>query len=142
MRVPKPPKFLEIIILDSLGILLMIAAILTGWLPGPGGIPLFIVGLSLLAVNHEWAKRHIDSVQRYVKKANDFIFTKNPRVQLAYDLICPLVIALGIWLLRTEFHAWKLSLGIFLIAGGLVIILGNRNRIQRLKQKLFSNKHK
>ncbi len=42
---------------DALGILLLVIALLIGWLPGPGGIPLTIAGLALLAVNHNWARR-------------------------------------------------------------------------------------
>jgi membrane-bound ClpP family serine protease len=53
-------RFWKIVVLDVLGVALMILAVLTGWLPGPGGIPLFIIGLSLLAINHEWAERYID----------------------------------------------------------------------------------
>lgn len=38
------------------GLLLMIGAILTGPLPGPGGIPLFLVGLAVWASEFEWAQ--------------------------------------------------------------------------------------
>ncbi len=40
-----------------LGALLMIAAGLTGWLPGPGGIPLFLLGLAVWASEFRWAHR-------------------------------------------------------------------------------------
>jgi len=39
------------------GLLLMIAAALTGWLPGPGGIPLFLLGLAVWSSEFAWAKR-------------------------------------------------------------------------------------
>lgn len=39
-----------------LGVLLMIAAIITGPLPGPGGIPLFLAGLAVWASEFEWAQ--------------------------------------------------------------------------------------
>lgn len=38
------------------GLLLMIGAILTGPLPGPGGIPLFLLGLAVWASEFEWAQ--------------------------------------------------------------------------------------
>ncbi|GAB3715122.1 PGPGW domain-containing protein [Mariniluteicoccus flavus] len=38
------------------GLLLMIAAGLTGPLPGPGGIPLFLLGLAVWASEFEWAQ--------------------------------------------------------------------------------------
>ncbi|MGI5952267.1 MAG: PGPGW domain-containing protein [Brooklawnia sp.] len=39
-----------------LGAALVIAAPLTGWLPGPGGIPLFLAGMALLSTEFIWAK--------------------------------------------------------------------------------------
>ncbi|HWD80904.1 MAG TPA: PGPGW domain-containing protein [Kribbella sp.] len=50
-----------------LGGLLIIAAPLTGWLPGPGGIPLFIAGLAVLASEFEWAQRLLQRVKEWVK---------------------------------------------------------------------------
>lgn len=40
-----------------IGSLFMIAAALTGWLPGPGGIPLFLIGVAILASEFAWAER-------------------------------------------------------------------------------------
>ncbi len=49
------------------GGILVIAAPLTGWLPGPGGIPLFIAGLAVLASEFEWAQRLLYRVKDWVK---------------------------------------------------------------------------
>jgi uncharacterized protein (TIGR02611 family) len=49
------------------GGLLLILAPLTGWLPGPGGIPLFIAGLAVLASEFEWAQRVLMRVKEWVK---------------------------------------------------------------------------
>lgn len=38
------------------GLVLMIAAVVTGPLPGPGGIPLFLLGLAVWASEFEWAQ--------------------------------------------------------------------------------------
>ncbi|GAB3623099.1 hypothetical protein GCM10027418_11810 [Mariniluteicoccus endophyticus] len=38
------------------GLLLMVGAALTGPLPGPGGIPLFLLGLAVWASEFEWAQ--------------------------------------------------------------------------------------
>jgi hypothetical protein len=40
-----------------LGWFLMILAPLIGWLPGPGGLILFPIGLALVIKNSRWAKR-------------------------------------------------------------------------------------
>lgn len=37
------------------GLVLVVGAALTGWLPGPGGIPLFLAGLALWATEFDWA---------------------------------------------------------------------------------------
>jgi hypothetical protein len=44
-------------LLIILGWLLIIAAPLIGWLPGPGGLILFPLGLALVLKNSPWAKR-------------------------------------------------------------------------------------
>jgi hypothetical protein len=51
-----------------LGGLLIILAPLTGWLPGPGGIPLFIAGLAVLASEFEWAQRLLMRVKGWVQR--------------------------------------------------------------------------
>jgi uncharacterized protein (TIGR02611 family) len=50
------------------GGLLLILAPLTGWLPGPGGIPLFIAGLAVLASEFEWAQRLLLWVKERVRR--------------------------------------------------------------------------
>lgn len=39
------------------GMTFVLAAGLTGWLPGPGGIPLFLIGVAILATEFKWAER-------------------------------------------------------------------------------------
>lgn len=50
-----------------LGTLLIIASALTGWLPGPGGIPLFLTGMALLATEFIWAKKLRKRIVRAVR---------------------------------------------------------------------------
>ncbi len=50
-----------------IGVTLIVAAPLTGWLPGPGGIPLFLAGLAVLSTEFLWAKRFRDWLWRYVR---------------------------------------------------------------------------
>lgn len=65
-----------VIVLDVVGIALIILAILIGWLPGPGGIPLALVGLSLLAINHTWAERLLQRIKAEGLKLKDKLFKK------------------------------------------------------------------
>jgi uncharacterized protein (TIGR02611 family) len=48
------------------GCLFIIAAAATGWLPGPGGIPLFLIGIAILATEFEQAERFRDWILRYI----------------------------------------------------------------------------
>lgn len=132
-------RFWKVLVIDILGVTFMILAVLTGWLPGPGGIPLFIVGLSLLAINHEWAERYIDILKKYADRLGDLIFVKNPRVQFLYDVMAPFAVVAGVILLSKHSAVWMISLGIFLSFIGITFLLGNRGRWGRLKRKLKQN---
>lgn len=123
-------------ILDLLGVALMIGAILTGWLPGPTGIPMFILGLSLLAIHHEWAERHMNTLKKYADKLGDYVFVDQPRIKLLYDILAPIFIGLGAIFLIRHSAVWQISMGIFLLGLGFTLLLGNRKRFHRIKQSL------
>lgn len=131
--------FWKVVIIDTLGVLFMVAALLTGWLPGPGGVPLFIIGLSLLAVNHAWAKRYTELARQYADRLGDYVFVKDVRFQVAYDVLGPVLIGVGGWLLLRHSAVWMVSLGISACFLGLTLLLGNRGRWARLK-KAFKRK--
>ena len=44
-------------VVGVVGVALMLLAASIGWLPGPAGIPLFLLGLAILASEFEWAHR-------------------------------------------------------------------------------------
>jgi hypothetical protein len=134
---PRVKHYAQLIFFDTLAVIFMVFAVATGWLPGPGGIPLFIVGLSLLAINHEWAKRYIDLLRRYADRVSDLIFI--PKLRLAFDVLAGALLASGILLITFHDALWMLSAGIFSICFGLLCLLGNRNRWAKLKK---SFKHK
>ncbi|RLP12123.1 hypothetical protein D7U36_02315 [Propionibacterium australiense] len=51
-----------------LGALLLVLSALTGWLPGPGGIPLFLIGMAVLASEFRWAHRITVTVMMLVRR--------------------------------------------------------------------------
>lgn len=53
----KLPSHIRKPVVLVVGVLFVVSSILTGWLPGPGGIPLFIIGVTILATEYEWATR-------------------------------------------------------------------------------------
>ncbi|MGH9857821.1 MAG: hypothetical protein ACRD4B_08260, partial [Acidobacteriota bacterium] len=118
---PRYKHYTQLVIFDTLAVIFMIGAILTGWLPVPGGIPLFIIGLSLLAINHEWAEKYIDLLRKYADKLGDLIFL--PRLRLAFDILSPALVAAGILLVVYQDALWMLTFGIFGIALGVVAFL-------------------
>lgn len=123
------------IAVDVLGVLLIIAAALTGWLPGPGGIPLLIIGLSLLATNHEWAERWLNKVKHGGDQIGNKLFNGSPITTWAIDIAAVLLIA-GAVLIVNHFTAnVARSAAISLAALSLVLLLGNRNRLTALKKR-------
>ncbi|HEX9153880.1 MAG TPA: PGPGW domain-containing protein [Candidatus Saccharimonadales bacterium] len=45
-----------------IGSFFILASAATGWLPGPGGIPLFLIGVAILATEFVWAERFRDKI--------------------------------------------------------------------------------
>lgn len=129
-------RFSKTILIDTLGVLCIIAAVLTGWLPGPGGIPLFLIGLSLLAINHTWARKHMDTLKNYADRLSDQIFIADPTVQLLYDIFGPILMIVGSYLVWRHSAMWLVSVGIVLFFMGVTILSGNRQRWPRLKATL------
>lgn len=53
----------------AVGVLLMLAAIPLGALPGPGGLFVFALGLAMVLKTSMWAKRHYVKFKRWQPKA-------------------------------------------------------------------------
>jgi hypothetical protein len=134
----KPKSRLQRIAIDALGVLLIIAAILFGWLPGPGGIPLFLGGLGLLALNHEWARRWLRTIRRTGLRINETIFPDRWVAKLLYDVLTVAIIALAVLILMNTGRNLLQSLAIILIAAALGIFLFNRRRLDWLQNKFRS----
>lgn len=124
------------IILDLLGVLLMLISPLFGWLPGPGGIPIFIAGLALLAVNHEWAKRWLTTIRQKGINLADYIFVKHPIWEAFYDIATVILVVIGVHIVNTYTNSLIITIGILLFVFALFLFLGNRRRIQRLIKKI------
>lgn len=68
----KVPKSFRRPIALFVGFSLIILAGLIGWLPGPGGIPLFILGIAILASEYEWADRLKRFILDIIKKITEW----------------------------------------------------------------------
>ncbi len=123
------------IVTDVAGYLLLLAALLTGWLPGPGGIPLAVAGLGLLSINNEWAQRLRDYLLRHGGNLVQKFFPQNPYIQWLYDVIVVLLWLLVAVLAYNHAALWQVSAAVGLFFVGLAIALMNRDRLNRLKRK-------
>lgn len=119
--------------IDILGYGCIILAGLTGWLPGPGGIPLLIVGLSLLATNHQWAERLLLWLKNRGGKIADTLFDGHPLLKLFIDLLGILFITMSAYALTQLTGNIIHSAAISLLVVSIVLLLGNRKRFHRLK---------
>jgi hypothetical protein len=57
------------VLFTILGVLLIIGALLIGWLPGPGGIFLALAGLWVLAQEYDWAEDALDWMKDKYREA-------------------------------------------------------------------------
>lgn len=119
---------------DLAGYLLLIAAILTGWLPGPGGIPFAMAGLGLLSIHNAWAMRLREYVLTHGGTFVRIIFPKNPLFEGAYDAIVVLLLVLAGILAYRRAAAWQLGLAVSAFFFATFIALMNRDRLNRIKK--------
>lgn len=126
---------------DILGVLAIIAAAILGPLiPGPGGIPLLILGLSLLATNHEWAERWLLSVKKHGMNISDKIFSDSPKVKIGLDIASVALIAAAVLVVTLATRSIYKTAAISLVIAALLLFFGNRKRMQSIKNML--QKHK
>lgn len=123
------------ILVDAAGYLLIAAAIATGWLPGPGGIPLLIAGLGLLSINNTWAKRLRLLVIKHGGKVVNILFPRWPWVEWGYDVVVFLLLVLTLLLEMHHASVWEMGLGVTAFFVALFIALTNRDRLNRLRGK-------
>lgn len=124
--------------IDIAGFGLLIAALLTGWLPGPGGIPLAIAGLALLSKNHKWAKNIMDYLIENGKDVKKKIFNDHPILVIVYDIVAFSLLAGGIYLIATQSSMYLKFATIALIVLGITIFLFNRNRLESISRSIKS----
>jgi hypothetical protein len=120
---------------DAAGYLLIVAAILTGWLPGPGGIPLALAGLGLLSINNKWAKDLRDWLLANGGKLVEFLFPRNRFVEWLYDIVVILLLVLTGFLEARHAAIWQISLGVAAFFIALFIALMNRERLKGWRGK-------
>lgn len=123
------------ILIDILGFTLILVAIPIGWLPGPGGIPLIILGLSLLATNHEWAERWIDKLKDEVEKASKKVSQADPVTKWFIDIFAIIAIGASLYLVlrstKLSILLWSVSFAIM----GVTMLATNQDRYKKVWKK-------
>ena len=69
----KIPRKIRRPLVILVGFVFILLSGLTGWLPGPGGIPLFLIGIMVLATEYSWAERFRDFILKLLKISGEFI---------------------------------------------------------------------
>ncbi len=121
-------RYTKVIVFDTLAGLCFLGVVLFGWIPGPTGIPLLIAGLSLLAVNHDWAERLLRTAKIKGVSIQKYIFPKDPLVRGFYDVICLAFIVGGLYIAFATEDRIISAFGVMLLTVALGIFLFNRER--------------
>lgn len=118
--------------IDIAGFGLMIIAPFLGWLPGPGGVPLFLAGLYLVSPNHDWAENLLkDFEKKRVEWTNKYLMP-SPRVSLAVDLISLVLLCIGVYLAVTQDNLLYRGSGLILVGFMIILLISNQKRFERI----------
>lgn len=79
------------------GTTLMIVALMTGWLPGPGGIPLFLIGLAVLASEFEWAHHLLERAKLAFHELTEWSARQPVWVRWSSGLLAVLLVTAAAW---------------------------------------------
>jgi hypothetical protein len=143
MRLPFSKKTLHDnpLLANALGVGCIIAVPFVGWIPGPGGIPLLLAGLGLLSIHNAWARKLKTYVLHHSSNIRELLFPPNSKIQLAWDIVFVLLASSGAYLLALSKRGIIYSiLSTLVLMPVMPIFLFNRNRLDRIKNKLQRNK--
>jgi hypothetical protein len=82
-RLPNTPRR---VLTFVVGFTLIIISGLIGWIPGPGGMVPFLLGIAILATEFSWAQRLRDAILARVSEAGQYA-RKHPLVTLLITII-------------------------------------------------------
>lgn len=121
--------------IDFAGFGLIIISPFLGWLPGPGGIPIFLAGLGILALNYDWAENLLKDFEKKRVEFVDRYLVKNKKLSLLIDMLSLVVLAAGILglIYIDSFILRFVSLGAITLS--IIILISNQRRIDRLVAK-------
>ncbi len=128
------------IAIDVAGFGLIIISPFLGWLPGPGGIPLFLAGLGLVSLNHEWAEKLLKDFDKKRVEFTEKYLMASRRVSRTIDVCSVIVLCLGVYLAFTQKEFILRGVGLACITIPLIIIFSNQKRFERISKQLKNKK--
>ncbi len=129
-------SLLKVILTDMAGVGCLMLVPFLGPLPGPGGIPLIIAGLGLLAANHDWADDAIVYVKKRSTSLRKIVFPNVTWVKWSWDLFSLSLISFGTWLNIIAEHWLLKGVSIGIMASASTIFMLNRDRLDWLDRAL------
>jgi uncharacterized membrane protein YkgB len=123
------------ILYDIAGITLIVISPFLGWIPGPGGIPVFLAGLGLLAVHNDWAHRLLLYLKDNAVNILESAFPHNPKVERIHDIVGVTLVIIAIALVITLPSPFSYLLPIALCAIAIFELLYNQRRYKKFKHK-------
>lgn len=128
----RQPKTVRKPFVFTLGLVLIMIAPLVGWIPGPGGIIVFLLGIAVLASEFDWAENLQEFFLKTVPKEVKKRWRPTPKWEITFDITAILMLLGALGSAYVNWWAPVFSLGI----GGLCLFLFNRERLTRLKKRL------
>lgn len=127
-------RYGKLILFDTLAGLCFVGVVLFGWLPGPGGIPLLILGLSLLAANHDWAERWLETAKHKGVSFKKWLFPDKPLIRALYDIGSIVLAGVGIYTLFSSDSRLVEAAATVAVTFSLFLFLLNRERFDKLSE--------
>lgn len=125
-------KKLSVILTDLLGILMLIGAVVFGWIPGPGGVPLLLGGLGLLSINHVWARKLLIKAKDKGSSLYEVIFPNNTKIHWLYDMLGLIVGSTAIFIITQDTKNLTQSLAIAAVFVSVGLLVTNRRRLEKI----------
>ncbi len=138
----KLKRYGKTIFFDTLALLCLLGFIPVSFIPGPGGLPLLIAGLALLGINHEWARRWLETTKHKGVTFKKYLFPNNAWVKAFYDLCTILLVSGGIYVAFLNFNRYFRGVGAMMFCIGLTIFFFNRDRLDTFSQRYLGFKRK
>lgn len=130
-------SLVRIIGTDIVGIILLILVPFLGPIPGPGGIPLLLTGLGLLASNHAFARRWLLYVKKHSDSLREIAFPNITWIMWAWDGLAVILMVGGIWVSVSADSVFLKGLSVSAMASSTTILLLNRNRSDYFEKKFL-----